>query len=314
MPKISIIIPSYNAADCIKKSIKSVLDQTYQDFELIVIDDGSTDDTSNILDCFSNKITLVRQKNKGPGAARNLGMSLSQGRYVSFLDADDLYFPDHLEKMIKVMEEFQNINYIFSDAEKIDVKGNFEESVIKRWKSIFFNIPHKKVDDRIRIFNCKLTPYLIKYGSFIATPTMMIRKKVFLDGFSFREGFYYGEDNDLWGRIAYDFQGAYVDEVLTRICARPDSLIHDSNNIIRNQKHLLLLSNIQKEYYKKDKEICKILDAKILLILNHLCWQLNNVGLQKEALQIISKYFKNYPLSLSLYKNFLKAYVLDFVR
>ncbi len=95
-PMVSIIIPTYNRAWIVKESILSVLAQTFQDYELIVVDDGSTDHTQAILDEFQDRIEVIHQKNSGVSAARNHGVAASKGRLIAFLDSDDLWMPGKL--------------------------------------------------------------------------------------------------------------------------------------------------------------------------------------------------------------------------
>jgi glycosyltransferase involved in cell wall biosynthesis len=105
-PAFSVIVPAYNAAPTIGDTIRSVLNQTVADFELIVVDDGSTDDTSSAVDGFARDARLrhVRQPNAGPSAARNRGLAAAHARYVSFLDADDLLLPEYLAVMGETLE------------------------------------------------------------------------------------------------------------------------------------------------------------------------------------------------------------------
>ena len=98
MPKVSVILPVYNSKDYIRKAIESVLNQSFTDFELIIVNDGSTDDTLSIINSFTdNRIILINQDNLGPGAARNNALKIVKGDYVMFLDADDFFTPDALE-------------------------------------------------------------------------------------------------------------------------------------------------------------------------------------------------------------------------
>ena len=93
-PKVTVVIPTYNRAHLIKDAVESVLNQTYQDFELIVIDDGSTDNTREVLAVYKDKLTYIYQENQGRSSARNHGIELAQGEYIAFLDSDDVWFPD----------------------------------------------------------------------------------------------------------------------------------------------------------------------------------------------------------------------------
>ena len=99
-PLISIIIPTYNRESCVGQAIDSVLGQTWQDFEVIVVDDGSTDDTRKRLKVFGDRIRVVHQENAGVSAARNAGMALASGEWLGFLDSDDLWRPEKLERQM----------------------------------------------------------------------------------------------------------------------------------------------------------------------------------------------------------------------
>ena len=106
-PVVSVIIPVFNGARHIREAVESVLRQTFKDFEFIIVDDGSVDDTKALLDAWirDGKIQYFRQQNKGPAAARNLGMSHAVGKYFKFLDADDLLYPEQLERQVKFLSD-----------------------------------------------------------------------------------------------------------------------------------------------------------------------------------------------------------------
>lgn len=99
-PTVSIVIPAYNAAACIQEALASVFEQTYTDFEVVVVDDGSTDATVEEVQRWGDRVTLIRQDNRGPGAARNAGIARSRGRLIAFQDADDLWLPDKLQLQV----------------------------------------------------------------------------------------------------------------------------------------------------------------------------------------------------------------------
>src|SRR5436190_17482579 len=99
-PKVSIIIPAYNVAPFISEALNSVTAQSLTDYEVIVINDGSTDELEQVLESFRTMITYVRQENRGLSGARNAGLRLARGQYVALLDADDIWMPDYLEKMV----------------------------------------------------------------------------------------------------------------------------------------------------------------------------------------------------------------------
>ena len=126
MPKVSIIIPAYNAESTIIFTINSVQKQTYTDFEAIVIDDGSTDRTAKIVrEIIDARIKLFCYKNEGLPVARNRGVDLAKGEYIAFLDADDLWTPDKLEQQLAALEADPEAGVVYSQTCCIDRQGNF---------------------------------------------------------------------------------------------------------------------------------------------------------------------------------------------
>ena len=107
-PVVSIIIPAYNAEKWIRRSIDSVLIQDYPHKEIIVVDDGSGDDTAVVVQSYKDKVSYIHQENRGPGAARNTGASVARGKYLMFLDADDEYLPGIIKKMVEGFDVFPN--------------------------------------------------------------------------------------------------------------------------------------------------------------------------------------------------------------
>jgi len=116
-PKVSIIMPVYNGARFVAESIESVQSQTLKDWELIIVDDGSTDETPTILERANDvRITKIRQNNRGAAAARNAALDVASGEYVGFLDADDLYLPNALEDMVAFLETHREIGVVYTDG------------------------------------------------------------------------------------------------------------------------------------------------------------------------------------------------------
>jgi glycosyltransferase involved in cell wall biosynthesis len=103
-PRVSVIIPTYDRATCVSRAIDSVLSQTYRDFEIIVVDDGSSDNTQEVVTAYGAPVRYVFQQNQGPGAARNQGIRVAAGAYLAFLDSDDVWMPAFLEKTVSALE------------------------------------------------------------------------------------------------------------------------------------------------------------------------------------------------------------------
>lgn len=134
-PRVSVIIPTYNSAQYLDEAINSILKQTYTNYEIIVIDDGSTDNTVELLEPYQEKIHYFYQENQGVSAARNQGIALSKGEFIAFLDADDIFMPHKLEKQVAVFEQQPDLGIVNSGYRLIRENGEFIAD-IKRWETI----------------------------------------------------------------------------------------------------------------------------------------------------------------------------------
>jgi len=125
MPAVSVIIPAYNQGHYLRQAVQSVLDQSYDDFEIVVVDDGSTDNTREVVGLFSDpRICYVYQENQGLSAARNTGIGHASGAYLAYLDCDDLFLPRKLELQLEVLEGDRALGFVAGQAIPIDEQGN----------------------------------------------------------------------------------------------------------------------------------------------------------------------------------------------
>lgn len=123
LPRISVIIPAYNAAATIGKAITSILAQGYPAHEIIVVDDGSTDATGNTVQAYGDKVTYIRQDNTGPSAARNKGVQQASGEWIAFLDADDWYLPDRLLTHAEMIRENPKLDFLVASFDYVNPQG-----------------------------------------------------------------------------------------------------------------------------------------------------------------------------------------------
>jgi glycosyltransferase involved in cell wall biosynthesis len=194
--QVSVIIPTFNRAWSVTNAIDSVLAQDYDAIEIIVIDDGSTDNTPDILGGYGNKIRVLTQQNSGVSAARNLGIKQSQGEFIALLDSDDAWEPDKISCQIGFFKE--NPDALICQTEEI---------WIRRGKRVNPKVKHKKPSGMI--FEASLHLCLVSPSA------VMIRKELFeLKGY-FNEGFPVCEDYDLWLRIAADHPIFLIDKPCT---------------------------------------------------------------------------------------------------
>ena len=114
-PLVSVIVPTYNRAVLLSEAVNSVLLQTYQNIEIIVIDDGSTDDTTEVMATFGDRVRYTRRPNAGVNAARNLGLKQARGEFIALLDSDDLWAPFKIELQVRLLRTFTDVGFTFSN-------------------------------------------------------------------------------------------------------------------------------------------------------------------------------------------------------
>ena len=130
-----MVIATYNRARLLKETIESVLKQTFQDFELIVVDDGSTDDTEKVLKSYGDRVRYFRQENRGPSAARNLGIRHARASWISIQDSDDICAPNHLKTLFGFVEKNPDCGMVFANGNYLDDPGPKGKTIIPREKS-----------------------------------------------------------------------------------------------------------------------------------------------------------------------------------
>ncbi|MBO7678056.1 MAG: glycosyltransferase family 2 protein, partial [Thermoguttaceae bacterium] len=124
MPFFSVVVPVYNARQWVGRAIESVLAQSFEDFELILVDDGSPDDSAEVIARYTDpRVKLIRQENRGEGGARNRGIEASTGKWIAFLDADDQWLPGFLEDHYRVISDHQEIDFCYSSYRRIYQDG-----------------------------------------------------------------------------------------------------------------------------------------------------------------------------------------------
>lgn len=201
--QISVVIPFYNNIEWLKEAVNSVLQQSYKNYEIIVVNDGSREDDEEFISEFGNLITYFKTENKGPGAARNRGIEMSSGDYIAFLDSDDLWLPTKLESQIKFME---TNNCMWSHT-----------------SYSLFNDKTLKIIKDVRIVGFEGDVFLKRHiSSPIATPCVIIKRSVLLENESFRFAEYlrFGQDSYLWGLISDKYPLGALDEVLVKVRIR----------------------------------------------------------------------------------------------
>ncbi|WP_414754905.1 glycosyltransferase family 2 protein [Anabaena sp. CCY 9910] len=218
-PTISVIIPAYNCEATIKETIESVLRQSFSDFELIVINDGSQDNTLDVVSQIQDsRIKIFSFENAGGNISRNRGLNISQGKFISFLDADDIWMPDKLKSQLEALYKNPGFHVAYSWTDYIDKDGNFLAS-------------GKRITLNGDVYQKLLINNFLENGS---NPLILREALVELEGFD--QSLKAAQDWDMWLRLAekYFFVSVPIVQILYRVSS--NSL---STNLVRQEKYSL---------------------------------------------------------------------------
>jgi glycosyltransferase involved in cell wall biosynthesis len=232
---VSVIIPTYNRADFIGHSIRSVLGQTYSNLELIVVDDGSTDHTESVVAEFSDpRFRYVRQPNRGRSNARNSALSLAKGKYVTFLDSDDTYLPDKVQLQVNYLRSHPGTGMVYTSAHCIDEQG---QMLANKYEASVSGL----IYENIAFF----TPVTI------TLPTVMTYRAVIDKVGGFDEKMHRFEDTDMWRRIS---KYCRIDAMQEYTCLLRT---HEDNSLINQNSEVIVaaLDYYAAKILNEDKEV-----------------------------------------------------------
>lgn len=236
-PKVSVVIPCYNRELFIRDTVNSVLVQTYPNIEVIVVDDGCTDNSRTVLESFGDKIRILEHQgrvNKGQSAAINLGLSSATGEFVAILDSDDLFLPEKLERQVKFLMENPDVGLVYANGWIIDEHGKEQYKIYKP--------EHIEVSDpNALLLNCY----------FLLPNSSLLRREIFTKAGLFDETLRAAQDHDMAIRVSEVTKLMYIPEVL--FCYRRHvNSISQKNAKTRWKNGYLILNKAYKRYpYKK---------------------------------------------------------------
>ena len=223
-PKVSVVIATYNRAQLLPETIESVLQQSFRDYELIVVDDGSTDETRNVLASFGDKLRYVYQENRGPSAARNLGVCHAQAPWIAIQDSDDLCAQDHLETLYGCVRDHPDCGMVFANGGYLEGPEHRRETIIPSTKS------QRLARDGVQLVD-------LFDRSIVRLQAALISKSCYEAIGGHDEGLRISMDLDLAFRLYARYPVAYLDKVVFYYRKH-------QGNIGRNQE-LRLLENIR---------------------------------------------------------------------
>ncbi len=238
---ISIIIPSYNHEKYIGKCIDSVLQQTYKNLELIIIDDGSTDSSNKIISAYTDqRIVYVKQSNHGAHSAINRGLVLAKGEYLTILNSDDLYHPQRLERCLQAFQNDQGIDFISTWIDVININGDVL-GIKMSWKNME---PWEMKNKELTFAGSEDYALNALMANFVSTTSNMIFKRSVYEKLGGMRNLRFTHDWDFLLRVSSNFNCLNLEESLLSY------RIHETNTISSNRKWMLF-------------EICWIIAANI---------------------------------------------------
>lgn len=277
---ISVIIPTYNCDKYIGEALDSVIRQTYTDYEIIVIDDGSTDSTRAVIENNYHTVRYYYLENSGVAAARNFGISKARGELIAFLDADDVWLPEKLEKQVVLFEADKTVGMVFTENSFFNEEGKTSDKANKR--------------DRLMSGDIIKNIFL---HSYVVTSTVMVRKKVFDTVGSFEVGLTVAEDDNMWMRIGMNYGIELLDEPMTMYRLTEGSLSRTKQNIFNGVKASIeIIRNKYPDLYNRLGKAA--IRKKYYELFFSEGYHYFSQGMPKEARSNFIKSYLNSPLDL----------------
>jgi glycosyltransferase involved in cell wall biosynthesis len=251
-PTVSVVIRTYNRAHSVGEAIRSALEQTYSHFEIIVVDDGSTDATAEVLRSFGDRrVRVVRHEcNRGVGAACNTGIAEASGDFVAWLDSDDVWFPEKLGRQVEFLRRHREIDAVFSDVCVREQDGDVP-SLIEHIEAFQKCLEGKKRGSEVVISQREM--YLCLLQEVPIKPTaLMLRRSVFPKTGMFDERAHSGEDWEFLLRLARFASFGYIDQPLARMTRSADSTFDRFR--LEDKAFLLRVFKRERERLRQDGE------------------------------------------------------------
>lgn len=287
--RISVVIPCYNNGNTLGRAVKSVQEQTIPVFEVIVVDDGSTDNTASIIkDCIG--VTYIYQENTGPSAARNKGVRETKGNWVAFLDADDFWLPEKLAKQLSELEVNANTGLVFTGC-----------------KTVYHPTGRNRITIIDRLPDSSILFEKLLEGNFV-TPcsSVIVNRDLFLSCGGFNEQQRFSEDWDLWLRLSRLTHFGYVPIPLVERhdhdgCACHNVLKMKNGKIQNVERHIGLIADISRRLHVRKSAIWSIHNSIGRALLNN--------GEISDAKKELWCAFKMMPRKYEIYYTLLKSFI-----
>ena len=246
-PTVSVILPTYNRAGLLPRALDSIIAQTYTDWEIVLVDDGSTDETPGIARAYARRLgerlVYVRQSNTGCGGARNRGIETTRGRFVAFLDSDDEYLSHKLERQLALFDLRPELGFVYGDYAYVDTEGIRHTSMFNTISPIAREVKSEEIAPRLHVCGEDVFDVLLR-RYFIATIVGMVRREVFGESIRWSADPSYSAEWLVYLKVTRACRSGFVDEPLCLHHHVPKSLTrtnsHRNTVRMRNLLHEML--------------------------------------------------------------------------
>ena len=297
MPRVSVIIPSYNCARYLGRAIDSARAQTYKDYEILVVDDGSTDDTKDVSMQYGRKVTYLYQQNRGVSAARNHAILKANGELFAYLDADDMWYPEKLERQVAFLDVHQECGMVHSEMSVINEQDEILH--LRFYEETKRSVPQGHCVQQL-LMRCHIQPL-----------TVVERRSSFDRVGGFDERLRVAEDYLHWIMIAAEGQAlGYMAEPLGKYRWRTGSLIGNRPRLLEDYVRICDILLHEKPIAARHGEECAdILRARSYKVQRELAYLDRIEGRNESARRRLASLIKKRPSQVELYVDLLKAYL-----
>lgn len=297
MPRVSVVIPTYNCARFLGQTIDSALRQAYRDFEIIVVDDGSTDDTQQVVAGYGKTIRYVYQSNQGASAARNVALSIASGEFIAYLDADDLWIADKLSRQVEYLDAHPACGFLHTEVSVIDEQN-------KVLHTRFNYETNRPVPQGLCIRELLLR-------SHIQTLTVLERRTAFNDAGMFDLRLPVAQDYLHWlGVVLCGYEVGYLAEPLGQYRWRAGSLMSSQRRLVED--FVRIYEIILAEYgleRSQGAEMMELVQAQLYATQRQLAYLERRECSGAIARRRLSSLIRQRPFDLDLYLDFAKTYI-----
>jgi glycosyltransferase involved in cell wall biosynthesis len=305
MGKLSIIIPTYNNAHFLPETLESIFNQDYGDYELIIVDDGSTDNTRELLEKYGNKVIYLHQENSGAcSKPRNEGIKIAKGDYISIFDSDDIMKPEKIRLQVDLLENNPDVGLVFTDF--CDFIGSDISQSHVSLCSMFSDIKKNNVAANEYILDKNTAYETLLIENFIGASSMMFRKSLIDEIGIFNEKLDSSEDIDFTLRASQKCNLGFVDKICHLRRLHSGSMSSKTEKVI-TRKLIVYGSHLTTP---KSARIQKMLIDKISDLHYSLAYYYRENGVYREAMKEYLTVLKYHPNHFNVYKGIVKLLIL----